>query len=57
LHLREQEKDEIRFNLEFIDMIEENIKNNKKYEIFDINSYHFRFNSLIILLKKIRDTL
>ena len=57
MHLREQEKDEIRFNLEFIDMIEENIKNNKKYEIFDINSYHFRFNSLIILLKKIRDTL
>ncbi len=38
-------------------MIEENIKSNKKYEIFDINSYHFRINSLFILLKKIRDTL
>ena len=38
-------------------MIEENIRNNRKDQLFDINSYHFRFNSLFILLKKIRDTL
>jgi hypothetical protein len=37
-------------------MIEENIRNNKKDQIFDINSDLFRFNSLFILLKKIRDT-
>jgi hypothetical protein len=38
-------------------MIEENIKNNKKDEIFDVHSDHYQFNSLFILLKKIRDTL
>ena len=38
-------------------MIEENIKNNKKDEIFDVHSDHFRFNSLFTLIEKIRNSL
>ena len=38
-------------------MIEENMINNKKDEIFDVHSDHFQFNSLFILLKKIRNNL
>ena len=38
-------------------MIEENIKYNKKDEIFDVHSDHVRFNSLFLLIEKIRNSL
>jgi len=55
--LQKLEDEEIQSHMALIEQVEFNIKNNRKEDAIDIQSSAFRFNSVFLLLKKIKSTI